>query len=231
MRPLIAIAALIGVSACAPALREAGSDYSYDAPAQVAVVPPPRAVSSEAIGVAPPLAVTPAAPVAGDDIALEAAAALDAASANSGVAPVQASPSNPAPVINTAGISDENDFTAVSGRETIASDAERIARNRAQYTVVAPTAVPTRSAASQPNIVQYALSTSHAPGVRMYSRTGINMAARAQRKCAAYASPDQAQIAFLAAGGPQRDREGLDPDGDGYACSWNPEPFRRARNG
>ena len=44
--------------------------------------------------------------------------------------------------------------------------------------------------------------------------------------CARYGSPDLAQQAFLAAGGPDRDRRGLDPDGDGFACAWDPRPFR-----
>ena len=37
-----------------------------------------------------------------------------------------------------------------------------------------------------------------------------------------------AQEAFLKAGGPERDRYGLDPDGDGFACRWDPTPFRAA---
>jgi len=163
-----------------------------------------------------------------DDIAKETAAALNAAASNSGQAPLQASPSNPAPTqLNSAGISDENDFQAVSERESIQSDADRIARNKAQYQVVAPTTLPSRSDTSQPNIVSYALSTSHQPGTRVYSRTGINMAARAARNCAEFPSPDQAQISFLSNGGPERDRKALDPDGDGYACSWDPSPFRK----
>ncbi|CAN0586593.1 unnamed protein product, partial [Ectocarpus sp. 12 AP-2014] len=42
---------------------------------------------------------------------------------------------------------------------------------------------------------------------------------------------DQAQIAFLEAGGPEKDRNGMDPDGDGFACNWDPTPFRRAAQG
>lgn len=169
---------------------------------------------------------------ANDDIARETAAALQAANSNSGVAPVEASPSNPAPqLITNSGsnkrISDENDFAAVSSRETIESDAQRIARNREQLQVVQPTALPSRSGSSQPNIVQYALATSNPKGVRIYTRAGINMAARNARNCAAYASADEAQIDFLSKGGPQRDRQALDPDGDGYACNWDPAPFRR----
>jgi hypothetical protein len=76
--------------------------------------------------------------------------------------------------------------------------------------------------------VNYALQTTHARGTRLYTRTGINLAARAQRVCAGYASADQAQIDFLAKGGPERDRLGVDPDGDGFACAWNPAPFRAA---
>ncbi len=49
-----------------------------------------------------------------------------------------------------------------------------------------------------------------------------------ERNCAKYGSPDLAQMAFLSKGGPKRDRMGLDPDGDGYACSWDPAPFRQA---
>ena len=41
-------------------------------------------------------------------------------------------------------------------------------------------------------------------------------------------APTPAQQAFLEAGGPERDRKGLDPDGDGYACAWDPTPFRAA---
>ncbi len=163
-----------------------------------------------------------------DDIARETAAALQAVSTNSGVAPLQASPSNPAPqIVSNSGISDENDFAAVSSRQTIESDAERIAQNRSQYQVVQPTALPSRTASGQPNIVKYALSTSNPKGNRVYTRAGINMAARNQRNCAGYASPDLAQIDFLAKGGPQRDRMILDPDGDGYACAWDPAPFRK----
>lgn len=155
-----------------------------------------------------------------------------AARANSGRDVVNASPSNAAPVIlNNPGISDENSFDAVASRESIESDAARIASNRQQYEVVAPTALPSRAGTSQPNVVQYALETSHARGTQVHRRVSIASASRTQRNCAQYNSADEAQIDFLAFGGPQRDRKGLDPDGDGYACSWDPAPFRRASGG
>jgi len=163
------------------------------------------------------------------DAILEAAASLQQRQANSGLEPLQASPSNPAPpIVGNAGISDENDFAAVSQRESIQSDAQRIEQNRAQYQLVQPTAVPSRDGVSQPNIVQYALETRHPKGVQLYSRVGINLASRSRRNCASFASADLAQIDFLANGGPRRDRKALDPDGDGYACAWDPTPFRSA---
>ena len=123
-------------------------------------------------------------------------------------------------------ISDEQDFDAVSARETIESDAARIEQNRSQYVVIQPGALPVRPGDTGPNIVAYALATNNAPGVSLYSRSGRggNPAAA----CAKYGSPDVAQEAFLAAGGPDRDRKGIDPDGDGFACTWDPRPFRTA---
>ncbi|MEP0139904.1 hypothetical protein [Tateyamaria sp.] len=156
----------------------------------------------------------------------------DAARANSGQAVVNASPSNSAPVIlNNPGISDENNFDAVASRQSIESDAARIASNRSQYEVIQPTALPTRSGSTQPNVVQYALETSHPRGTKVHRRTNIASASRTQRNCAQYNSADEAQIDFLAFGGPDRDRKALDPDGDGYACGWDPAPFRRASGG
>jgi hypothetical protein len=125
------------------------------------------------------------------------------------------------------GVSDEQDFQAVSGRETIESDKRRIECNRERYQVDQPGTVPQRQGDSGPNIAQYALSTSHAPGTQVYKRSGLSMT-NPQRACAKFPSPDKAQEDFLRAGGPQRDRKGLDPDGDGFACDWDPRPFRAA---
>lgn len=130
-------------------------------------------------------------------------------------------------VASHTGISDEQDFDAVSSRETIESDKERIEKNRADYVVVQPKDLPQRPGDTGPNIVEFALATKHAPGVQMYKRSGIGIRS-ADSACAKYSSPDQAQQDFLAKGGPDRDRMGIDPDGDGFACSWDPRPFRTA---
>jgi len=125
------------------------------------------------------------------------------------------------------GVSDEQDFDAVSARETIESDRARIERNRSEYTVIQPGALPVRTGDNGPSIVEFALATNNAPGVALYSRSRLRTG-NALAACANYGSSDQAQEAFLTAGGPDRDRRGLDPDGDGFACDWDPRPFRTA---
>ena len=157
----------------------------------------------------------------------------EATAQNSGQVPVNASPANAAPqlVTGATGISQENDFSAVSGQRTIQDDAALIAQNRAQYQVIQPTDLPTRPGDEGPNIVAYALQTTNPVGAALYKRGGFNAQARFARNCAGYVTSDQAQIDFLSRGGPQRDRLGLDPDGDGFACSWDPTPFRAARGG
>lgn len=129
------------------------------------------------------------------------------------------------------GISDEQSFAAVSSRETIESDAERLARQRETYEVVQPEAIPERPGGRGPNIVSYALSTTNQVGEQVYRRSGTVSQTRYERACARYTTSDQAQEAFLDAGGPKRDSRGLDPDGDGFACFWDPTPFRTARGG
>ncbi len=147
-------------------------------------------------------------------------------------AAVQAQPGNAAPVlVNNPGISDEQDFNAVSSRESIESDAERRAAQIANYQVIGPEALPERTGNTGPNIVAFALQTSNAKGQAIYSRSLLSGQARFQRNCARYRSPDEAQRDFLSRGGPQRDPRGIDPDGDGFACGWDPTPFRQvARN-
>jgi hypothetical protein len=125
-------------------------------------------------------------------------------------------------------ISDEQEFSAVSQRETIQSDAERIQRNRDQYVQIQPSALPERPADTGPNIVAFALSTTHGVGTETYRRSGFG--GNPERACGKFASADLAQQAFLERGGPERDRLGVDPDGDGFACSWDPRPFRNASN-
>lgn len=89
-------------------------------------------------------------------------------------------------------------------------------------------AVTADGAAAGPNIVEYALAAPNARGQEWYARFAFAGQGRADRNCAAYRSADDAQRDFLANGGPDRDRRGLDPDGDGFACAWDPAPYRAA---
>ncbi len=128
----------------------------------------------------------------------------------------------------TRGVSDEQDFRAVSSRETIESDRERLARQRAQYQVIEVASVPPPTASAGPNIVAFALSVSHAPGTQVYRRINPLRWGRWENACLEFRNQDSAQEAFLANGGPERDGDNLDPDGDGYACWWDPTPLRQA---
>ena len=145
------------------------------------------------------------------------------------VAGLDATPSNPAPLsANNPNISDEQSFDAVAGRETIESDAERRAAQAAAREQIEPPAVPTRPSDTGPNLVEYALNAPNVKGQEWYSRSLLSGQNRFQRNCAAYATPDDAQRDFMSRGGPERDRLGIDPDGDGFACGWDPAPFKVA---
>ena len=131
--------------------------------------------------------------------------------------------------VDRAVISDEQDFEAVSSRETIESDRDRLQRQREALRVVEPEDLPVRPDGSEPNIVAYALSATNEVGEPVYRRWGEFNEERYNRACTRYGWTDRAQAAFLEAGGPGRDWKGLDPDGDGFACNWDPGPFRIAR--
>jgi hypothetical protein len=197
------------------------------APAVAPATDPLAAIAANAIAEAeagtPTAASRSAAPTA---VALARAPAPSSspaappASATASAAPPAATPRG------NAGISDEQNFDAVAARETIESDAERLARMQAERVEVAPTALPTRSG-DTPSIVAFALETTHPVGTRLYSRNPLNRGRQAEA-CRAFRAPDLAQEWFLANGGPARDRRALDPDGDGFACDWNPEIYRAA---
>ncbi|MDT8856680.1 hypothetical protein RNZ50_16945 [Paracoccaceae bacterium Fryx2] len=251
MRPTALLLVALGLAACAPAVPDSGvgfQDYpSYLRDREAALTngtPPPAApgamatpapvFSTERLGAAidaaeagvPAAQPFPAQPSLAQPYPAQQPP-LDGSARPRGNAPAGIKVESGEMLNRSGGISDENDFSAVAARETIESDAERIARNRAQYQVVTPTAVPERSGSAGPNIVQFALSTTHAPGTPVYKRSSLRVSNPAAA-CARYNSPDLAQEAFLEDGGPERDRKGLDPDGDGFACSWDPRPFRTA---
>lgn len=183
-----------------------------------------------------------AAPVAGGIPSSEINSALFGTAAASGTAlppaPVAqaptaattatADPAAAAPALpGTPGISDEQDFAAVSSRESIESDKARIETNKANYQQIAPTALPERKGEAVSPVVAYVLSAPNGLGETIYDRLPVKPETY-QKACQRYATAEAAQEAFLKAGGPKRNGKKLDPDGDGYACDFDPTPFRQA---
>ncbi len=234
MRFFMISAAFAALAACSPPVPDSGKgvgfgDYDTYAREQRArdaqlsgnALPAPDVVSSEPLGAGQTVASGD-----GSDLAAQTQAALNSSPTSSA-----ASEDPPQAVIGSSGISQENNFDAVGAQRSIESDAAKIAQNRAQYKVIEAEALPKRSGSGGPNIVDYAVTTKHPVGTQVYRRIGVNMTGKARRNCAKYTSADRAQSDFLENGGPQRDRKGLDPDGDGFACSWDPGPFRKAVGG
>jgi hypothetical protein len=235
MRFFLGALGLAAMSACAPAIPDSGAGvdtgagvgfgsyeaYQRERAAREAALagsalPPPTAVSSETLRTAGGSPSDPA------QIAADTRAALDLGDPGTPLGDV------PPAVVDSAGISQENSFEVVGAERSIEEDAARIAQTRAQYEVVQPQAIGNRPGDVGPNIVAYALASNQAIGTPVYRRAGLNKEGKYARNCAQYPSPDQAQLDFLRRGGPERDSLGLDPDGDGYACSWDPRPFRKA---
>lgn len=254
MRSSVILLAALGLAACTPKVPDSGAgfqDYNTYMKNQTATAAAPAApVAAPSTGFSPESAaaaidaaegVPPAAsgaPLAAPGVAAATTGAIIGATAATATVPEgeRARGNAPAGIAETTSemtgaaagtVSDEQDFAAVTQRETIESDKARIEANRAQYQIDQPTALPQRTEDGAPNIVAFALSTTNPVGVQMYSRGGIRLTSF-EAACAKFASPDLAQTAFLEAGGPKSDRKGLDPDGDGFACAWDPTPFRLA---
>ncbi|MFN3971465.1 MAG: hypothetical protein ACK4GO_15380 [Gemmobacter sp.] len=252
MRAVCVIVAMAGLVACAPPVPDSGVGFGNYAtymrereralatgqpvaggPVVIGAPPSPGGFSTERVGAAIDAAdgrgVAAGGPVLGQPVTGQTlpGALIGEANRPRGDAPATIR-TEAGEVRRGTGISDEQDFDAVASRETIQSDAERIARARDQYQVIQPGALPTRTGASGPSIVAFALATSHAPGTPVYRRSGFG-SRDPFANCGRYASADLAQEAFLAAGGPERDPQRLDPDGDGFVCGWDPRPFRAAR--
>jgi hypothetical protein len=249
MRAPVLVMVMLGLAACGPTLPESGpgpgpgfEDYNSYL----------RNRTNNPYVTAPVVPVVPAqtvqtAPAFSTDLASSAIAASETGTTTAPVGPTTAPPLDPMALGDrargnapagieettaemgyvTSGVSDEQDFTAVKSRESIESDKARIEANRAQYVVIQPGALPTRPGDTGPNIAEYAIATNNPVGVSLYHRPSIYLV-NVKAACSKFTSPDLAQQAFLANGGPESDKKGLDPDGDGFACDWDPRPFRAA---
>lgn len=103
-------------------------------------------------------------------------------------------------------------------------------RRPAEVPANAPVATTGPYPGSTPVLVRYAYQEQHDPGKTVYRRTGGSVL-DAGRTCSTYATSDVAQRAFIAAGGPILDPRGMDPDGDGFVCGWDPRPLRNNSSG
>ena len=75
------------------------------------------------------------------------------------------------------------------------------------------------------NLALYARINKNKVGEKIYRRhpiIDIN-----KPGCSQFGDGNTAQIFFLKNGGPKNDYYQLDNDGDGFACSWNPEIYRK----
>ncbi|AJE46228.1 hypothetical protein [Celeribacter indicus] len=236
-RASIALMSLAVLAACEPPVPDSGTGVGFGSYADYQAEREAQLIANgEGQGVpGAPMGAAPASRLNTQQISEEALSAIDASQGAVG-APTptvasrpQASNVTPGPAVSNAmGISAENNFDAVSAERSIEEDAARVAANRQAYVTIQPTVVPNRPVSDAGTIVEFALSTTNTVGQPIYSRLIPGAASRAARNCAKYPSPDLAQEDFLRSGGPQRNAKGLDPDGDGFACSWDPAPFRLA---
>lgn len=132
-------------------------------------------------------------------------------------------PAKPVPE-GDGSISNSQDFNIVKANESIESDAAKLQNLKENYEIVQPGAAPTRNSGDI-NLAKYALSQTNPVGNKIHTRFALS-GRKAQKNCAVFNSADDAQASFLKNGGPQKDRRGLDPDGDGYACGWSPAVYR-----
>ncbi|MEO0912811.1 MAG: hypothetical protein AAFY59_07460 [Pseudomonadota bacterium] len=91
--------------------------------------------------------------------------------------------------------------------------------------VVQPEAVPQQDINA--NVVKFARETTHPRGTKLYNRPAFRDRVQSASVCRRFSSNDEAQRQFLANGGPTTDRFNLDPDGDGFACKFDPETYRK----
>ena len=76
------------------------------------------------------------------------------------------------------------------------------------------------------NIAAFARSTINKKGESVYARRSFQTFDH-WTECAFFNTNENAQRFFLRTGGPKLDLKNLDPDGDGFACAWDPSIYRQ----
>ncbi len=75
------------------------------------------------------------------------------------------------------------------------------------------------------NLAVFARSVSNKLGEKIYYRNYIS--SNSGLGCKKFSNKNDAQIFFLENGGPKNDFHNIDADGDGFACKWDPEIYRK----
>ena len=76
------------------------------------------------------------------------------------------------------------------------------------------------------NVAKFARDTKNKKGEKIFNRVSFSIYDN-WNECSKFNTKDEAQRKFLKDGGPYKDRFNLDPDGDGFACDWDPEIYRK----
>ena len=76
------------------------------------------------------------------------------------------------------------------------------------------------------NVAKFARETKNKKGEKIFNRLIFSIYDN-WNECSKFKTKDEAQRKFLKDGGPYKDRFNLDPDGDGFACDWDPEIYRK----
>jgi hypothetical protein len=218
LRAIGCAAALMALAACgtgtAPSDVSEGvgfSDYqAYQARrAALAAPPAPQAPPRQAQTALPPadVAAQPFAPVTGSQAWVPVAP-------EAGGTPTRAAQTDVASLASAA-IAEAETAAGGAGLPPVAAPADDF---------VAPP-LPEGMVVLGANVVAFALSTDNAVGERVHARFPLRLG-QPEVRCQDFRTTDLAQDWFLTNDGPERDRAGLDPDGDGFACNWDPERYR-----
>ena len=76
------------------------------------------------------------------------------------------------------------------------------------------------------NVAKFARDTKNKKGEKIFTRLSFSIYDN-WNECSKFKTKDEAQRKFLKDGGPYKDKFNLDPDGDGFACDWDPEIYRK----
>ncbi len=202
-----------------PAMRRA----PYSIPPERSALPPPPVIAAR------PMEPVPALPMAQSQPRFAAAASAQPSAPVALGAPLAAPMAAAAPAAlpeqTRQEVSNQQDFLAVLSRQGSAAQGSAPV---ATIETTPVTGIPDPGVQAGPNIMAYALAFDHPVGTERYRRVNPLRWRQWENACLQFRTQEDAQRAFLSAGGPERDSGNLDPDGDGYACWWDPAPYRRA---